>query len=209
MGDLLRAHHLGPAREAGLAGRHTSPTTPTHTQCGEAWPCSLTFLSCPIADVTNLAATCRAAAGRSHCCPGPCALSSWCRTGAELKNTVIRACHTWRMPRPPCERRPQGSSVSHSPPGPSFGSLAPVPAPALAARSSLGLPEPRLSGAGPWPPSPTPSHAGGLGDHLAQPHRPRLLVFPGVSPDEGEEAVQPRQQGWGLCCWECAGEWEV
>ena len=85
--------------------------------------------------------------------------------------------------------------------GSSFGSLAPVPTAALAARSS-----PVAARAGPWPPSPTPAHAGGLGGHLAQSHPPRLLVFPGVSPDEGEEAVQPSRQGRGLCCWEHAGE---
>ena len=63
--------------------------------------------------------------------------------------------------------------------------------------------------AGPWPPSPSPAHAGGLGGRLAQCHPPRVLVFPGLSPDEGEEGVQPSRQGRALCCWERAGEWEV
>ncbi|XP_064903902.1 uncharacterized protein LOC110356051 isoform X1 [Columba livia] len=40
------------------------------------------------------------------------------------------------------------------PPGPSFGSLAPVPAAALAQGAALWLPEPRLPRAGPWPPLP-------------------------------------------------------
>lgn len=38
--------------------------------------------------------------------PSPCALSSWGRTGAGLKISAAGACHTCRMLRTPCERRP-------------------------------------------------------------------------------------------------------
>ncbi|KAK4806336.1 hypothetical protein QYF61_017205 [Mycteria americana] len=47
---------------------------------------------------------------------------------------------------------------------------------------------------------------GGPAGRLAQSHPPRLLLFPGLSPDEAEEGVQPSRQGRGLCCGERAGE---
>lgn len=78
----------------------------------------------------------------------------------------------------------------------------------MAARASAA-PSRARADRGSVPPSPTPAHVGGLGGSLAQSHCPQVVSFPGVSPAEGEEGVQPSRQGQGLRCQQHAGEWEV
>ena len=93
------------------------------------------------------------------------------------------------------------------PPQSLFGQPGPSPRRCTGAKEQpCGCPSPSCPHAGPWPPSPSPAHAGGLGGHLAQSNPAELLLFPGLSPDEGEEGVRPSRQGGGLCCWERAGE---
>lgn len=90
--------------------------------------------------------------------------------------------------------------ISESPPrGPFSGSLAPVPAVALAGRGSP------VAARAPAALCQAP-HAGGLAGSLAQSHRPPAMSCSGVSPAEGEEGMQPSRQGRGPCCWGCAGE---
>ena len=94
--------------------------------------------------------------------------------------------------------------MSHSPWGPSFGSLAPVPAAALAARGSAVAARTPTAPCRAWaargsvPLSPAPAHVGGLGGSLARSQPPSGTVLPWGHPAEGEEGVQPNRRA-GSC----------
>jgi len=111
--ELLRwnqLRHLVWTQQTWRIGKCLLRTTPKHP--GPGWARAVPQLS-----ATRGAGGGPAAAGRGGCVmwPYPCALCSWHRTGAGLKNTWIRACRTCRMLRPACEMRSSGSLVSHLP----------------------------------------------------------------------------------------------
>ena len=140
--------------------------------------------------------------GGSATWPCPCALCSWRGTGAGLRNTWSRACRTCGMPRPPCERRPSGSSVSHRPrsvsgqPGPSPRRCAGSEEQPWGCRSpgcpvrGLGLPLPPCPRRWAW-------------GHLAQP--PLAAAPPGGHPAEGVRACSPGGRARGFAAGKVLG----
>ena len=153
----------GPAGQWGMAAPwlpgHSRPSAPAERGASGCWP----RLRAERAREAGAGCGQRLAKGQSPARPFPAAaLCSWPRTGAQRPSTCARPCHTCRVHRSPCERRPSGSWVSPGslPAPPQLGpSRACCPGSAIRARRRGALAALRAAAAL-WQPCPWASACG-------------------------------------------------